>query len=79
MHGASLVDVKFREDPQLTNIDAPQAEQKPGSRTKDYARGNGDDALRSAAVVTDLRYSIMRNNHNPMEIPRPSRVGTAIG
>ena len=39
------------------------------SRTRDYARGNADDALRTAAVVTDLRYSIMRNNHNPMEIP----------
>ena len=69
MHGASLVDVKYRETAQLTNIDAPQAEQKPGTRTKDYARGDADDALRSAAVVTDLRYSIMRNNHNPMEIP----------
>jgi xanthine dehydrogenase YagR molybdenum-binding subunit len=69
MHGASLVDVKYRPGAQLTNIDAPQAEQKPGSRTRDYARGSADDALRDAAVVTDLRYSIMRNNHNPMEIP----------
>ncbi|HTI76905.1 MAG TPA: xanthine dehydrogenase family protein molybdopterin-binding subunit [Mycobacterium sp.] len=69
MHGASLVDVTYRPGAQLTNIDAPQAEQKPGSRTKDYARGNADDALRAAPVVTDLRYSIMRNNHNPMEIP----------
>ena len=69
MHGASLVEVRYRPGPQLTNIDAPQAEQKPGSRTRDYARGDADDALRTAAVVTDLRYSIMRNNHNPMEIP----------
>jgi xanthine dehydrogenase YagR molybdenum-binding subunit len=69
MHGASLVEVRYRPGPQLTNIDAPQAEQKLGSRTRDYARGNADDALQSAAVVTDLRYSIMRNNHNPMEIP----------
>src|SRR5690242_1592636 len=69
MHGASLVDVKYRAGAQLTNIDAPQAEQKAGSRTRDYARGSADDALRDAAVVTDLRYSIMRNNHNPMEIP----------
>jgi xanthine dehydrogenase YagR molybdenum-binding subunit len=69
MHGASLVEVTYRRGPQLTNIDAPQAEQKPGTRTRDYARGNADDALRGAAVVTDLRYSIMRNNHNPMEIP----------
>jgi xanthine dehydrogenase YagR molybdenum-binding subunit len=69
MHGASLVDVLYQPGPQLTNIDAPQAEQKPGTRTLDYARGNADDALRGAAVVTDLRYSIERNNHNPMELP----------
>jgi xanthine dehydrogenase YagR molybdenum-binding subunit len=69
MHGASLVEVRYRAEPQLTNIDAPQAEQKPGSRTRDYARGNADDALRGAAVVTDLHYSIERNNHNPMELP----------
>ena len=69
MHGASLVDVRYQPGPQVTNIDAPQAEQKPGTRTRDYARGNADDALRRAAVVTDLRYSIERNNHNPMELP----------
>jgi xanthine dehydrogenase YagR molybdenum-binding subunit len=69
MHGAALVKVKYRPGPQLTNIDAPQAEQKPGTTTRDYARGSADDALRRAAAVTDLRYSIMRNNHNPMEIP----------
>ena len=69
VHGASVVEVKYRPGAQLTNIDAPQAEQKPGTRTRDYARGNADDALRTAAVVTDLHYSIMRNNHNPMEIP----------
>jgi xanthine dehydrogenase YagR molybdenum-binding subunit len=68
-HGASLVNVRYRTGPQLTNIDAPQAQMKPGSRTKDYARGDADSALRTAAVVTDLRYSIERNNHNPMEIP----------
>jgi xanthine dehydrogenase YagR molybdenum-binding subunit len=69
MHGAALVDVRYRPGPQMTNIDAPQAEQKPGSRTRDYSRGDADDALRGAAVVTDMRYSIMRNNHNPMELP----------
>ena len=69
MHGAALVEVRYRPGPQLTNIDAPQAEQKQGTRTRDYARGDADDALRGAAVVTDLHYSIMRNNHNPMEIP----------
>jgi len=69
MHGASLVDVRYRPAPQLTNIDAPQAQPKPGNRTKDYSRGDADAALRTAGVVTDLRYSIERNNHNPMEIP----------
>jgi xanthine dehydrogenase YagR molybdenum-binding subunit len=69
MHGAALVEVRYRPGPQLTNIDAPRAEQKPGSRTRDYARGDADAALRDAAVVTDLHYSILRNNHNPMEIP----------
>jgi len=69
MHGAALVEVKYRPGDQLTDIDAPHAELKPGSRTRDYARGDGDGALQGAAVVTDLRYSIMRNNHNPMEIP----------
>ncbi|MDT7793610.1 MAG: xanthine dehydrogenase YagR molybdenum-binding subunit, partial [Mycobacterium sp.] len=69
MHGATLVEVRYRPGPQVTNIDAPQAEQKPGTRTRDYARGDADGALRGAAVVTDLQYSIMRNNHNPMEIP----------
>jgi xanthine dehydrogenase YagR molybdenum-binding subunit len=69
MHGATLVDVRFRGAPQVTNIDAPNAEQKPGTRTKDYARGDADAALPTSAVVSDLRYSIERNNHNPMEIP----------
>jgi xanthine dehydrogenase YagR molybdenum-binding subunit len=43
MHGAALVEVKYRPGPQLTNIDAPQAEQKPGSRTRDYARGTASN------------------------------------
>ncbi len=69
-HGASLVEVRYGPGPQpLTNMDAPQAVQEPGKRFQDYARGNADEALRSAAVVTDLRYSIERNNHNPMELP----------
>ena len=69
MHGASLVEVRYRTATQTTDIDAPQAQQKPGSRTRDYSRGDAEAALRTAAVVTDLRYSIERNNHNPMEIP----------
>src|ERR1700752_2867825 len=58
MHGASLVDGRSRPAAALTNIDAPQAQQKPGSRTRDYARGDADAALRTAGVVTDLHYSI---------------------
>ena len=43
---------------------------QPGApRTRDYARGDADGALRVAPVVSDLRYAIARNNHNPMELP----------
>ena len=69
VHGASLVEVRYGTGPQLTNMDAAQAVHQQGRRTTDYARGNADNAIRSAAVVTDLRYSIERNNHNPMELP----------
>ncbi|MDT5010852.1 MAG: xanthine dehydrogenase YagR molybdenum-binding subunit [Mycobacterium sp.] len=67
-HGASLVEVRYSSQPQLTDIDAPQAVPQQGKQ-KDYSRGNADDALRTAAVVTDLSYSIARNNHNAMELP----------
>ncbi|MDT5326186.1 MAG: xanthine dehydrogenase YagR molybdenum-binding subunit, partial [Mycobacterium sp.] len=69
---AALVQVRYCAAPQpLTDIDAPQAVPEPGQneRVKDYARGDADAALRSAAVTTDLQYSIARNNHNPMELP----------
>jgi len=71
-HGAALVQVRYGAAPQpLTDIDAPQAVPEPGQneRVKDYARGDADAALRSAAVTTDLQYAIARNNHNPMELP----------
>jgi xanthine dehydrogenase YagR molybdenum-binding subunit len=68
-HGASLVDVRYSTAPQLTNIDSQQATQQPGPRQPDYSRGDPDGALRSAQALTDLRYSIARNNHNPMELP----------
>jgi len=68
-HGASLVNVRYSSQPQLTDIDAPQVVPREGHNTHDYARGNADDAMRSAAVVSDLSYSIARNNHNPMELP----------
>jgi xanthine dehydrogenase YagR molybdenum-binding subunit len=69
MHGASLVKVRYSTAPQLTDIDSPQATQQQGQRQPDYARGDPEGALKSAAVVTDLRFTIPRYNHNPMELP----------
>ena len=68
-HGASLVDVRYSSLPMLTDIDAPQAVTQPGHFIRDYARGDADQAIRGAPVVTDLQFSIARNNHNPMELP----------
>jgi xanthine dehydrogenase YagR molybdenum-binding subunit len=68
-HAASLVDVRYSSWPPLTDIDAPQALPQPGRFNHDYVRGDADQALRHASVVTDLQFSIARNNHNPMELP----------
>jgi xanthine dehydrogenase YagR molybdenum-binding subunit len=68
-HGASLVDVRYSSRPLLTDIDAPQAVMQPGPSIRDYVRGDADQAIRHASVVTDLQFSIARNNHNPMELP----------
>ena len=68
-HGAALVSVGYRTAPQLTDIDSPQAAQRTGPRQPDYSRGNPEAALRSAPVVSDLRFTIPRYNHNPMELP----------
>jgi xanthine dehydrogenase YagR molybdenum-binding subunit len=67
-HGASQVQVTYAGAAQVTDIDAPQAIQKPG-KSPDYSRGDADAALKTAPVVADLRHSIARNNHNPMELP----------
>jgi xanthine dehydrogenase YagR molybdenum-binding subunit len=69
MHGSSLVEVRYTSQPSSTDIDSPQAVMEVAPDTPDYARGDADAALRSAAVVTDLRYTIARNHHNPMELP----------
>lgn len=69
MHGASLTRVSYRDAQHVTDIDAPQAQPQVSAKSPDYTRGEADGALRSAAVVTDRRYSIERNNHNPMELP----------
>ncbi|MBV8929364.1 MAG: xanthine dehydrogenase family protein molybdopterin-binding subunit [Mycobacteriaceae bacterium] len=68
-HGASLVSVRYSSASPTTDIDAKQASTHPAAHTPDYARGDPDSALQAAAVVTDRRYSIARNNHNPMELP----------
>lgn len=68
-HGAALVRVRYSPGPSNTDIDAPLAIPEPGERQTDYARGQPEAALRAAAVVTDRRYAIARNNHNPMELP----------
>jgi len=67
-HGASLVEVRYAARAQSTDIDAPQAVPQPGRNSQDYARGDADQAIRGAPVVTDLEFSIARNNHNAMEL-----------
>ncbi|SEH91419.1 xanthine dehydrogenase YagR molybdenum-binding subunit [Mycolicibacterium rutilum] len=70
-HAATLVEVRYDAADPLTDVDAPQAQAEPGrtARTTDYARGDADAALRGAEVSTDLRFTLARNNHNPMELP----------
>lgn len=70
-HAAGLVEVRYDGTEPTTDIDSPRAVAEPGSssRVADYERGDADAALRAAAVVTDLEYSLARNNHNPMELP----------
>jgi xanthine dehydrogenase YagR molybdenum-binding subunit len=69
VHGASRVSVRYDGTAQITDIDSPAAKPQPGQRQTDYTRGDPDGALAKAAVVSDLRYSIVRYNHNPMELP----------
>ncbi|AKS33739.1 xanthine dehydrogenase family protein molybdopterin-binding subunit [Mycolicibacterium goodii] len=68
-HGATLVEVRCTATDHVTEISGPGTTPEPNTRTPDYSRGNPDEALRSAAVVSDLRYAIERNNHNAMELP----------
>jgi xanthine dehydrogenase YagR molybdenum-binding subunit len=68
-HGASLVTVRYGAADQVTDIDSPKATPQPGQHQPDYTRGDADGALAIAAVVSDLKYSIPRYNHNPMEQP----------
>jgi xanthine dehydrogenase YagR molybdenum-binding subunit len=68
-HGAALVQVRYRTEAQLSDIDATAATREPSTIGPDYERGDPDRALRDAAVTVDNTYSIARNYHNPMEIP----------
>jgi xanthine dehydrogenase YagR molybdenum-binding subunit len=70
-HAASLVEARYARAPSLTDMDSPQAVWEPGESEdmQDYARGDADNALRAAPVVSDLQYSIARNNHHPIELP----------
>lgn len=68
-HGANLVTVRYRNEPQHTDFDDPAAPREPSTQGPDYARGDADAALHAAPVVVDNNYSIARNYHNPMEIP----------
>lgn len=69
MHGASLVKVRYSVAAQVSDIDSPEAKPQLGQRQTDYIRGDPDGALHNTDVVSDLRYSIVRYNHNPMELP----------
>ena len=68
-HAAGLVEVRYRTEPAITDIDDPSARREPSTMGPDYSRGDADAALRTAAVSVDATYSIARNYHNPMEIP----------
>jgi xanthine dehydrogenase YagR molybdenum-binding subunit len=69
VHAASLVKVRYSTAPQISDVDAPQAVPQTGQRQPDYTRGDPDGSLRAAPVVTDLRFTIPRYHHNPMELP----------
>ncbi|MBO0878102.1 MAG: xanthine dehydrogenase family protein molybdopterin-binding subunit, partial [Pseudonocardia sp.] len=68
-HAASLVELSYAPGTTVTSIDDPKAEQVPAPRTPDHSRGDPDGALRAAPVTIDQTYTIMRENHNPMELP----------
>lgn len=68
-HGASLATVRYAPAPFVADIDSPQAIPHPGERQTDYARGDPDGVLARAETVSELSFSIIRYNHNPMELP----------
>ncbi|SCX19217.1 xanthine dehydrogenase family protein molybdopterin-binding subunit [Mycolicibacterium fluoranthenivorans] len=68
-HGAAMVSVRYREEPQHTDFHDPAATREPSKAGPEYVRGDADAVLRRAPVVVDRIYTIARNYHNPMEIP----------
>jgi xanthine dehydrogenase YagR molybdenum-binding subunit len=68
-HGAGLVQVRYRTETPVTDIDNRAAQHEPSTLGPDYSRGDPDAVLRDSPVSVDATYSIARNYHNPMEIP----------
>ncbi|WP_432082750.1 xanthine dehydrogenase family protein molybdopterin-binding subunit [Streptomyces sp. WAC 04229] len=63
-HAASLVKVGYDSERPATDLaDAPAAD-----NPRTYARGDADQALRSAPVRLDMTYRMARNHHNAMEL-----------
>ena len=67
-HAASLVEVRYAAHGHVTNIDAPNAAPGPAPNTPDYSRGDAGDALRAAPHSVDMNFTVVRHNHNPMEL-----------
>ncbi|MGP4006946.1 xanthine dehydrogenase family protein molybdopterin-binding subunit [Streptomyces sp. 4N124] len=62
-HAASLVEVTYdAEQPSTDLTEAP-----PADDPETYARGDAEEALRSAAVRLETTYRLARNHHNAME------------
>lgn len=68
-HAANVVVPAYQQEPQVADIDAPDAVLEPSETNTDYVRGNPEATLAAAAVVSDHRFIIERNYHNPMELP----------
>ncbi|MFF3851302.1 xanthine dehydrogenase family protein molybdopterin-binding subunit [Streptomyces sp. NPDC002328] len=62
-HAASLVEVTYNAEQPYTDL----TEAPPADDPETYARGNADEALRSAVVRLETTYRLARNHHNAME------------
>ncbi|WP_443041177.1 molybdopterin cofactor-binding domain-containing protein [Streptomyces sp. B21-108] len=62
-HAASLVQVTYHAEHPSTDMSAAP----PADEPETYARGDADQALRSADVQLDLAYRMARQHHNAME------------